>query len=446
MTHTPSESTPDSARSWYGRWTRAPLALRILAGMVLGIVFGLAWNLGADSQTAATRYLLDVGKLILRLLSMIALPLIFVAIIHALLAADVGARTAKRLAGLLLTNTFVAILIGLLVANLLQPGSQAMVTEPVVTALPELDLWDELKRKIPDSFFGSLVPHWDTGRQDIIPAILIALGLGIAIRRVRDKEAAEGRSGVQTIAELFETFYSIFLTALNWIVDLVPLAVFSIVAHVVATQGMKPFISLLGFVGAVLIALTLQTCYYLARVSLQSWVKPLAFLRGGSEALLTAFSTASSTASAPLNYKCLREKIGLREESAAMGALVGSNFNNDGTALYEAMGPLYIAQMLGQPIPMLQQPMVALMAVVASVGAPGIPEAGLVTMVLVFQTVGLPTEYVALLLPIDWFLDRCRTMVNVLGDMSVACVLDGNVRETQPARPMKRRAEDQAEG
>jgi DAACS family dicarboxylate/amino acid:cation (Na+ or H+) symporter len=250
------------------------------------------------------------------------------------------------------------------------------------------------------------------------------------MRRVRARERAQGRRGVDAIAELFESFYQIFLTALEWIVDLVPFAVFAIVAHVAANQSLDTFASLLRFVGAVLLALTLQACYYLLRVRLQSWVRPLDFLRGGSEALLTAFSTASSTATAPINYRCLKDKIGLREESAAMGALIGSNFNNDGTALYEAMGPLYISQMLGQPIPLWRQPVVVLMAVIASVGAPGIPEAGLVTMVLVFQSVGLPTEYVALLLPIDWFLDRCRTTVNVMGDMSVACVLDGKLRSS----------------
>lgn len=425
------DPAPPQPVSLYGHWKRIPLYLRIVVAMASGMLVGVAMgDLAAGEGGHVSHYLLDVGKLILRLLSMIALPLIFVAIIHSLLAANVGAATAKRLATILITNTVAAIAIGLLVANLLQPGSYASIIHPTGQVLPDLDLWDELKKKIPESFFGSLVPSWDTGRQDIIPAILIALGLGVAMRRVRERNALSGNTdGIRAIAELFETFYGILLTALEWIVDLVPLAVFGIVTHVVATQGFKPFVSLVGFVAAVLAALFLQACYYLARVRLQSWVRPGAFLRGGSEALLTAFSTASSTASAPLNYKCLREKIGLREESAAMGALVGSNFNNDGTALYEAMGPMYIAQALGQPIPLLRQPLVALMAVIASVGAPGIPEAGLVTMVLVFQTVGLPTEYVALLLPIDWFLDRCRTMVNLMGDMSVACVLDGKIPE-----------------
>jgi DAACS family dicarboxylate/amino acid:cation (Na+ or H+) symporter len=148
-----------------------------------------------------------------------------------------------------------------------------------------------------------------------------------------------------------------------------------------------------------------------------------------------AFSTASSTATMPVTYANLREKVGLREESASLGALVGSNFNNDGTALYEAMAALFIAQMIGTELTLTQQAMVVLTSVVASVGAAGIPEAGLVTMTMVFTAVHLPTGYIALLLPVDWFLDRCRTTINVMGDMNVSCVLDGKERETGKVDP-----------
>jgi Na+/H+-dicarboxylate symporter len=134
----------------------------------------------------------------------------------------------------------------------------------------------------------------------------------------------------------------------------------------------------------------------------------------------------------PVTFEGLRQ-VGLREESASLGALVGSNFNNDGTALYEAMAALFVSQMLatqglGAELTLLQQLSVVVTSVVASVGAAGIPEAGLVTMTLVFHAVGLPVEYIALLLPVDWFLDRCRTVINVMGDMNVSCMLDGRVR------------------
>jgi DAACS family dicarboxylate/amino acid:cation (Na+ or H+) symporter len=146
------------------------------------------------------------------------------------------------------------------------------------------------------------------------------------------------------------------------------------------------------------------------------------------DALVMAFSTGSSTATMPVTYACLTEKVGVREESASMGALVGANFNNDGTALYEAMAALFIAQLLGQHLTLAQQLIVVVTSIIASVGAAGIPEAGLVTMTLVFSAVGLPIEYIGFLLTVDWFLDRCRTTINVLGDVNVSCLLDGKTR------------------
>ena len=165
-----------------------------------------------------------------------------------------------------------------------------------------------------------------------------------------------------------------------------------------------------------------------------SWVRPIDLVRGTRDALVMAFSTASSTATMPVTYEYLRGRVGLREESASLGALVGSNFNNDGTALYEAMAALFVAQMLGMDLSITKQVMVVLTSVVASVGAAGIPEAGLVTMTLVFNAVGLPIGFIALLLPVDWFLDRCRTAINVMGDMNVSCLLDGRAAPAQRRR------------
>jgi DAACS family dicarboxylate/amino acid:cation (Na+ or H+) symporter len=212
----------------------------------------------------------------------------------------------------------------------------------------------------------------------------------------------------------------------------VPLAVFAVVVRVVGTQGYGPFLALGGLVVAVLLALLLQSGYYLLRLWLAAGVRPLFFLRGGADALLTAFSTASSAASLPITYACAREKLGVSEESASLGIMVGGTFNHDGTALYEAMAALFIAQGLGLDLSASQQVLLVIMAVFASVGAAGIPEAGLVTMIAVFTAVGLPIEYIPLLLTVDWFLDRCRTAINVMGDLSTTCLVDRG----QPAGPV----------
>src|SRR5262245_8119549 len=201
------------------------------------------------------------------------------------------------------------------------------------------------------------------------------------------------------------------------------------------TQGFKPFVALGWFIVSVIVALVLQAVYYLVRIRFGSWVRPVKLLRGTRDALAMAFSTASSTATMPVTYSCLRENVGLREEPASLGALVGSNFNNDGTALYEAMAALFVAQMIGVNLSLTQQLIVVLTSIVASVGAAGIPEAGLVTMTLVFSAVHLPTGYIALLLPVDWFLDRCRTAINVMGDMNVSCILDSRPPNAIPSAP-----------
>lgn len=217
---------------------------------------------------------------------------------------------------------------------------------------------------------------------------------------------------------------------LHWVIALIPFAVFGIVARTIALKGFEPFKALGGLVVAVLLALFLQACFYVTRVHFGSWVSPKQFLRGGTDAFTTAFSTASSTVTMPLTFEGLIQKVGLRESSASLGALVGSNFNNDGTALYEAMAALFVSQLVGVQLSLPQQLIVVLTSIFASVGAAGIPEAGLVTMTLVFSSVGLPTEYIAILITVDWFLDRCRTTINVMGDMAVSCLLDGKHPKT----------------
>ena len=222
-----------------------------------------------------------------------------------------------------------------------------------------------------------------------------------------------------------EIGFQAMIVILRWIIEIIPFGIFGIIASIVGAKGFAAFIPLAGFVIAVLLGLLLQACWYLVRIRLGSWVRPAQVLRGTRDALVMAFSTASSTATMPVTYACLRDNVGLRERSASLGALVGSNFNNDGTALYEAMAALFIAQVLGMDLSIGQQLLVVLTSMAASVGAAGIPEAGLVTMTMVFMAVGLPVEYIAVLLTIDWFLDRCRTTINVMGDINVSTLLDG---------------------
>jgi len=447
-----TDSVPQNARrpkplsnGWLARWQRLPLYRRIAVGGVAGIFVGLLLPplasviervIAAGKDPAAGEQLeLTVlagliasvelpGKLVLRVLGALAPGLVLVAVVRALMHAELG-RNGLRLVKLLLLNTVVAILIGLGVANVVKPGSWTPLAPPpdVTKTAAETNPLTQFLDNIPKSLFG---PLGDDGR--VLSVIFLALAFGIALRRLRYEPIAN-------VDQLTLVAFNALVIVLHWVLEVIPLAVFGIVTALFAHGKYHDLVGLGAFVLAVILALLLQAAYYLTRVRLCSWVRPLDLIRGTRDALVMAFSTGSSTATMPVTYACLKERVGLREQSASMGALVGSNFNNDGTALYEAMAALFIAQSLGQHLSLTHQFIVVLTSIVASVGAAGIPEAGLVTMTLVFGAVGLPKEYIVILLTVDWFLDRCRTTINVMGDTNVACLLDGRTREQQPSPP-----------
>ena len=420
-----------------GKWNAMPLYVRIVIAMFVGMVFGL--GLGERAMIFEIP-----SKVILQLLGALAPPLILVAVTHVLMTTDIKGKEAVRLAGLLLLNTTVAIVIGLGVANLLQPGAGTADPDETVAAAtvdpaggdaaveptaktPDgevsegmsddkgLSMGELLSNNLPKSILGPL-----GDQTNIIGVIIIAVAFGIALRDMKE-------SPVTTIQDLVQLAYDVLLKVLHWVIYLIPLGVFCIVAHVVGHSGFDVFFQLSKFILAVLLALSLQTVWYLVRIRLGSRFSPLQVLKSMRDALVMAFSTDSSTITMPVTYACLKDKLGVDEEAASMGSLVGANFNNDGTALYEAMAALFVAQMIGMDLGLTEQLIVVFTSIIASVGAAGIPEAGLVTMTLVFTAVGLPIEKIGLLLTVDWFLDRCRTTINVLGDVNVSCLLDGKM-------------------
>lgn len=398
------------ARLLLNRWNAYPLYLRIVIAMVIGVLTGLV--LGPRA------IVLEIpAKTILQLLGALAPPLILIAVTHVLMTTEIEGRTAARLAFLLILNTTVAIFIGLAVANTLKPGTWYPLKLPEKKAeVAQKTTLEHFVENVPKSILGPL-----GDKQNIIGVIIIAIAFGVSLRTVRDRP-------LTTIQDLVEIAYHVLLMMLHWIIQLVPIGVFAVVAKVIGTEGFGPVKAMGGFILSVLLALALQTCWYLLRIKFFSWPRPLDVLKGMRDAMVMAFSTSSSTATMPVTYACLTEKVGVREKSASMGALVGANFNNDGTALYEAMSALFVSQLIGQHLSLTHQFKVVLTSIVASVGAAGIPEAGLVTMALVFNAVGLPTEYIALLMTVDWFLDRCRTVINLLGDVNTSCLLDGRVK------------------
>lgn len=416
--HVPSLFEP-AGRGWLRRWNEMPLYLRILGAVGLGLIVGVI--LGEHAAALAFP-----SKLVLRLLGALAAPLILLAVIRALMLAEIPPGSGFRLVRLLLLNTLVAIFIGLFVANVMQPGKWTTIDLKPAAAAEEGAIVEGKKQPDPIADFldnipkSMLGPLGDEGK--VISVILLAIALGIALRRFKNEKIA-------SVTDLVNLGFETLIVILHWIIAVIPLAVFGVVASIIGVSGFQALTGLGAFVIAVLIALALQIVYYLTRIHFGSWVRPVDVIRGMRDALVMAFSTASSTATMPVTYACLREKVGVRERSASLGALVGANFNNDGTALYEAMAALFVSQLMGIQLSLFDQFLVVLTSVAASVGAAGIPEAGIVTMTLVFNAAGLDKSYIPVLLTIDWFLDRCRTTVNVLGDVNVSCLLDGKTKE-----------------
>jgi DAACS family dicarboxylate/amino acid:cation (Na+ or H+) symporter len=408
-----------------------PLYLQIVAALIFATLVGILLGAGHPIlDKGIIEHLALPCTLIIKALRTLATPLIFLAIMHTFMTADIPGKSGRKFSVLLISNTVVAIIIGLLVANLLHPGrsSQMTLSRPTTgNTVKPLDPWSLISDIIPDSVIKPLVDN------NVISLIFVALAFGIVLRAIKIEQINRSQTEYQTIEQVIGLLFDAVIRILHWVIALVPIAVFGIVSKTIAINGFEPFKSLAAFVMAVLLALFLQAIYYLIRLKFGSWVSPQKFLQGGSDALIAAFSTASSTATMPISFASLTKKVGLRESSASLGILVGGNFNHDGTALYEAMSALFISQVIGQHLTLGQQLMVMLTSIVASVGAAGIPEAGLVTMTLVLTSVGLPTEYVAILITVDWFLERCRTAINVMGDMTVSCLLDGKDKKTNLA-------------
>jgi DAACS family dicarboxylate/amino acid:cation (Na+ or H+) symporter len=205
-----------------------------------------------------------------------------------------------------------------------------------------------------------------------------------------------------------------------------------VVAAEIMKNGLTIFQSLGWFILVVLAGLACQITWYLIQLLLFARMSPFTFLKGASSVMITSFSTASTAATIPVTLKSLMGPLKVSRQSSQLAACVGTNFNNDGTALYQASVVLFIAQSLGRGMNMTEQIVIVLTTVVASIGAGGIPSGSFITLPLIFAAVALPPEQIPILLTVDWFLDRCRTCSNVLGDMTVAVLLDQTAGKEKP--------------
>lgn len=404
-----------------------PLYVWVLIAVALAIPFGIY-----RSEDAVKLDLLP--KLIIRALSALAAPLVVLAILHAIITNDIRGRQGFRMMIYYLINTLVAVAIGLTLSNLIKPGLGAELVDfnAARAALPKKSVADLLTELIPKSVGEAFANN------NIAQLVLLTLALGIGLTKIRDEQIKRGETGYRTVVDLLAVGFELFMKVLLWVVALVPFAVFGVIASSVGQkEGIKVFQSLIWLIAVVVIGLGIQNLWYLVVMLLVRGMSPIRFLRSAADVMASTFSTSSTAATIPVTLKALTVKLGVSRESSQLAACIGTNFNNDGTALYQATAVLFMAQAMGFELTAVDQIIVVLTTLVASVGAGGIPSGSFVTLPLIFAAVGLPADKIPVLLTIDWFLDRCRTTSNVLGDMTVAVLLD----RTATPKPLEQRAQ-----
>ncbi len=387
----------------------------LLVGIVAGGLCG--WLIGEPMGAVAW-----VGTLFLNALKMLIVPLIVSAMIMAV--AEMGdvrklGRSSALVMGYYFTTTALAVLIGIIVVNIIQPGADVQLGD---TARPDLIAGTDTG--ISDIVLSLVSPNIidAAARMDILPLIVFSLIFGGILTTI-------GEKGRPVIA-FFDGVNTAIMKLVRLIMWLAPLGVFALVASKLGQQGggagvLAEVIKIGKYFLTVLIGLGVHGLIVLPLIlALLARRNVARYGAGMLEAITTAWSTASSVATLPITMRCARKHNHVSRRSTMLVTPLGATINMDGTALYEAVAAIFIAQASGHPLGMGDQFIIFLTATLAAIGAAGIPQAGLVTMVIVLKAVGLPLEGIGLILAIDWFLDRFRTAVNVWGDAVGAAVVD----------------------
>lgn len=367
--------------------------------------------------TAAAKY---GGDLFLRLLKMITVPLIVTSLVTGVAGLDsagrFGAMFSKTL-GYYVVTSLLAITTGLIIVNIVQPGIGADLpggTEAVLAGSDQtlsgilLGLVDNM---IPTNPISSLADS------SFLSIITFSIIFGVFIIRVGGRTA-------EVLRELFRSSFEVMMRLTMAIISLAPIGVFCFMVYATSSQGLAIFGTLAWYMLAVFLALLVHAVIILPLI-LKFVAKrcPIEYAKAMSPALMTAFSTASSNGTLPLTITCVEERAGVSNKVSSFVLPLGATVNMDGTALYEAVAVLFIAQAYHGDVPLAQQIVVAITALLASVGAAGIPHAGLVMMAIVLQAVNLPIEAQGIIIAVDRVLDMCRTSVNVWSDACGCAVI-----------------------
>nr|WP_321235387.1 dicarboxylate/amino acid:cation symporter [uncultured Psychroserpens sp.] len=413
---------------------------KILIGMLLGLVFGFVM-LQVGGKEFTEDWIKPIGSIFVKLLKLIAIPLILASLIKGISDLkdiskfkNIGLRTI----GIYIITTVIAISIGLALVNIMQPGDG--VSEETIAKLTETYSENSsvkakieeaskqmdsgplqfLEDMVPDNAFNAL-----SNNKLMLQVIFFSIFLGISMLLIGEERA-------KPMKKIFDSLNDIVLKMVDIIMLTAPVAVFALLANVVVSSDDPDILyALLKYAGVVVLGLVLMIVFYCVLVATLTKKNPFWFLKEISPAQLLAFSTSSSAATLPVTMERVEEHIGVDKEVSSFVLPVGATINMDGTSLYQAVAAVFIFQALGLDLTFADQITIVLTALLASIGSAAVPGAGMVMLVIVLESVGLPPELLpiglALIFAVDRPLDMCRTVVNVTGDATVSMIVAKSV-------------------
>lgn len=422
-------------------WITSRLWAQVVAGMVLGFGLGLLLGEGAglvapDTAEAIGLWLALPGRIFLALIAMVLVPLVFSSIVGGLAGAGSGdtlRRVGLWLAGFILATTAAAAVVGVMLAEWLRPGAAlvglrqtgapaaAVVEAPDAVAAP-------VSSTLPDLIVNVLPqnPTASIAQGDMLAVVVLALLVGVSVTQI-------DRSRADPFLRLMEALLSISMNIVKWAMFLAPLAVFGLMAQLVIRVGPETLTGISGYVGTVLLGLALLLLLYLALVGLMGGISPRRFFQVAGGNLLLAFSTSSSSAVMPVTIQTAR-RLGVPEGIANLVVPLGATMNMAGTALYQSVAILFMAQLAGVELSFAQIGVITATLVASSIGAPGTPGVSIAILLSVAASAGIPADGMVIILGVDRLLDMCRTVVNVAGDLVAAVCLRG-LSEDLPPEP-----------
>lgn len=416
-----------------------PIALywKILIGMILGVIFGFTMLQFDGGAGFVNNLIKPLGVIFIKLLKLIAIPLILASLIKGISdlkdiskLASIGVKTIV----IYVLTTIIAISIGISLVNFFSPGDA--VSDNTILKLTEVySDNDSLQTKIseankqqqngPIDFLVDIVPENAfsalSNNKLMLQVIFLAIFIGISLLLIGEKKS-------KPLKDFFDSLNDLVLKMVDLIMLTAPYAVFALLANVIVSSNDPELLYALLFYALVVLAgLGLMFCFYMLILFLITKKNPFLFIKQISPAQLLAFSTSSSAATLPVTMNCIEQRVGVDREVSSFVLPVGATINMDGTSLYQAVAAVFIAQALNFDLTFSDQLMIILTALLASIGSAAVPGAGMVMLVIVLESVGLPADKLgiglALIFAVDRPLDMCRTVINVTGDATVSTVI-----------------------